>query len=165
MTNPSLVLQTNQEYASLFLMQQTLNTQINNKNELYGEEDWTWQMMGPRRKIPAKRSRTQERRQKSSRVGTVKSSPLCWNAASPWMARCSPPTDRLLIQYSLCINQIFILQNQHLHNRYNKCISTLTSPIRTTCYDHKRRKQLPARQAEGQQMLLISEQMIFPRSS
>lgn len=80
------------------ILKQTVKTQINNKNELYGKEDWTWQMMGPGRKIPAKRSRMQERREKSSRVGTVKSSSLCWNTASPWTARCSPPTDRLLIQ-------------------------------------------------------------------
>lgn len=39
-----------------------------------------------------------ERRQKSSRVGTVKSSSLCWNVASSWTARCSPPTPCLLIR-------------------------------------------------------------------
>lgn len=38
---------------------------------------------------------------------------------------------------SLCIkgpNQIFILQNQHLYNQYNKYVSVLTWLNRTMCY-------------------------------
>lgn len=86
--------------------------------------------------------------------GNGKSSSLCWHMASSWTER-QLVALRLLTasssECSLCINQISILQNQHLYNQYNKYVSMLTRLNRTMCYNQERSKQLSTLQAEGQQ--------------
>lgn len=109
--------------------------QISIKDASKGKDDWKVtakvhsQMTGPRSGAEEGNSKVEKNSGEEIeewKCGYSKSSCLCWHAANPW-TEMQLAALRLLTtsssERSLCINQIFILQNQHLYNQYNKCVS------------------------------------------